>query len=1028
MNQDITEQQLVEKAFWENQRFIQQIAEATPAILYIYDLHEQRNIYANRQTNEILGYSPEEIQEMGSAFSQNLIHPDDWVKFSEKVKNWDISKDGEVIETEYRMKHKNGEWRWFSSRDTVFASFADGLPKQILGTAIDITSSKQAIEKLRQSEELYRITLTNISDAVFITDRTGGFTFICPNVNIIFGYSYEEVEKFGYISHLLGEDLFDYKELESCGEIHNIEREITNKTGQKHTLLINVKRVSINSGTVLYACRDITDRKQSEVALHASSQLLEAVFESAIDAILIADDNGEYLAANPAASEIFGLPSEEIIGKSIGEFLESGINFRKAWQSFTEKGRKRGEFRIRRRDDTMRDIEYSAIANFLPHRHLSVIRDITSSKQTEAQLSQYRDRLEELVELRTSELRSANEQLRQEISDRKRTEEALRDSEERFRAIFEQAAVGIVTTTANGQYISFNQKFCEIVGYTHEELQTRTFWEITHPDDMAENMAYRQQLVAGKIPNFSIEKRYIRKDGDVVWVCLTVSLVLSYAGKMKYFIAVVQDISERQAALRDRKQAEEELKQQKELLQKIFDHIPVMVDLFDIDGKIKMVNREWEKVLGWSLLELQNFDVMSEFYPDPEYRQEVLNFIASADHQWGDFKTRIRSGRILDTSWANVLLSDGTNIGIGQDISDRKRAEAALRESEERFRKIFAQAPIGIALSTADGQLFQVNQTFCQMLGYTESEMKALNLRDISYPADREKELPYIEECRKGKITSYQLEKCYIKKSGDLVLTNLIGGLIRDRDKNIVYALSMIEDITERKQIERMKDEFISIVSHELRTPLTSLLGALGLLSTGRLGAMNEQGQRLLEFAMEDTDRLVLLVNDILDMERLKLGKMTLNEQICDAADLMGRVINLMQPLAQKAEVTLSVIADSVKVWADSDRIIQVLTNLLSNAIKFSPPASTVFLSAHLRENRILFEVKDTGRGIPTEHLQKIFEPFQQVDASDSRQKGGTGLGLTICRSIVEQHGGRIWVESTLEGGSTFCFDLPMQP
>lgn len=894
MNQDITERQLLETAFWENQRFIQQIAEATPAILYIYDLHEQRNIYANRQTNEILGYSPEEIQEMGSAFLQNLIHPDDWVTISEKLKDWDISKGGEILETEYRMKHKNGEWRWFWSRDTMFASFADGLPKQILGTAIDITDRKQAIEKLRQSEELYRITLTNISDAVLITDRSGGFTFICPNVNIIFGYSYEEVEKFGDISHLLGEDLFDYPQLESCGEIHNIEREITDKTGQKHTLLINVKQVSINGGTVLYACRDITDRKQTEVALHRSSQQLQAVFESAMDAILIADDNGQYLSANPASSELFGLPPEEILGKSIRDFTDSRIDFRAAWRSFQEKGRERGEFRILRRDETIRDIEYSAIANFVPHRHLSVIRDITDRKQTEVQLSQYRDRLEELVELRTSELRRANEQLRQEIS--------------------------------------------------------------------------------------------------------------------------------------DRKQAEEELKQQKELLQKIFDHIPVMVALFDINGKIKMVNREWEKVLGWSILELKNLDTIAELYPDPEYRQEVLNFIVSADHQWGDFKTRVRSGRILDTSWANVRLSDGSNIGIGQDISDRKRSEAALRESEERFRKIFTQAPIGIALNTIDGQLFQVNKTFCQILGYTESEMKTLNLREISYPADLEKELPYLEQCLKGEMASYQLEKRYIKKSGDLLWTNLIGGVISDPDRDINYGLTMIEDITERKEIERMKDEFISIVSHELRTPLTSLRGALGLLSTGRMGAMNEQGQRLLEFAMEDTDRLVRLVNDILDLERLKLGKMTLSRQICDAADLMRSVVNLMQPLAQKAEVTLSVIADSVKVWADCDRIIQVLTNLVSNAIKFSPPSSTVFLSAHPQENRILFQVKDTGRGIPTEHLQKIFEPFQQVDASDSRQKGGTGLGLTICRSIVAQHEGQIWVESTVGLGSTFCFDLPMQP
>jgi PAS domain S-box-containing protein len=364
--------------------------------------------------------------------------------------------------------------------------------------------------------------------------------------------------------------------------------------------------------------------------------------------------------------------------------------------------------------------------------------------------------------------------------------------------------------------------------------------------------------------------------------------------------------------------------------------------------------------------------------------------------------------------------------GIAQDITFRKQAEVALRESEERFRQIFADAPIGMALVSTDGQFRQINKALCEMLGYTESELTTLTFRDITYAADLEKELPYVEQCLKGEISKYQLEKRYVKKNGELLLINLTSRVIRDPVSKERYGLAMIEDITQRKELEKMKDEFISVASHELRTPLTSLRASLGLLSTGRLGVLSEQGQRLLGFAVTDTDRLVRLVNDILDLERLRFRKMTLIRQICDAAELLQRVVGIMQPIAQKAGVTLSIVPVSLSVWADCDRIIQVLTNLLSNAIKFSPQGSTICLSAEQQGNQILFQVKDQGRGIPVEQLEIIFEPFKQVDASDSRQKGGTGLGLAICRSIIQQHGGLIWVQSTLGQGSTFCFTLPM--
>ncbi|NJO43411.1 MAG: GHKL domain-containing protein [Cyanobacteria bacterium CRU_2_1] len=181
----------------------------------------------------------------------------------------------------------------------------------------------------------------------------------------------------------------------------------------------------------------------------------------------------------------------------------------------------------------------------------------------------------------------------------------------------------------------------------------------------------------------------------------------------------------------------------------------------------------------------------------------------------------------------------------------------------------------------------------------------------------------------------------------------------------------------------------------------------------------------MLEQALTNSDRLVRLVNDILDLERLDSGRVPLVMEVCGAEDLMQKAVGGVQSIADQAVVMLSVIPTDAQVWAAPDSIIQTLTNLLGNAIKFSPPHTVITLAAQPQSDWILFQVKDQGRGIPADKLETIFGRFQQVDVSDSRQKGGTGLGLAICQSIIQQHGGNIWVESTLGEGSTFCFTLP---
>ncbi|MGN6634275.1 MAG: sensor histidine kinase, partial [Oryzihumus sp.] len=249
------------------------------------------------------------------------------------------------------------------------------------------------------------------------------------------------------------------------------------------------------------------------------------------------------------------------------------------------------------------------------------------------------------------------------------------------------------------------------------------------------------------------------------------------------------------------------------------------------------------------------------------------------------------------------------------------------------------------------------------------------------------------------------------------------------QDGGVVGSVVIFRDISERRAVDTMKDEFISVVSHELRTPLTSIRGALGLLAGGAAGELPPRAHRMVEVASDSSDRLIRLINDILDVERMAAGKLRLRHEQVDVMHLVATAVDETSPLAHDAGVRIEVGAVFGSVWADRDRVVQTLTNLLGNAVKFSPEGSVVRLTVVAGEWQVRFDIVDEGPGIPTDQLEEIFNRFQQVDASDTRSKGGTGLGLAICRGIIEQHGGDIWATSGGPGtGATFSFTLPTGP
>jgi len=377
---------------------------------------------------------------------------------------------------------------------------------------------------------------------------------------------------------------------------------------------------------------------------------------------------------------------------------------------------------------------------------------------------------------------------------------------------------------------------------------------------------------------------------------------------------------------------------------------------------------------------------------------------------------------------------------VGQFITRRKALEK-LQETTELQRAILQSANFSIIATDAHGVIKSMNAASEAWLGYRQDELigkatpvmlhdwKELVLRAENLSADMNAKVDpgldaLFHRARRGEAD--EADWTYVRADGSSFPIHLSLSALRASSGDVSGFVAIAQDITERRAVDRMKNEFISVVSHELRTPLTSIRGSLGLLAAGMLGNVADKAQRMLQIAISNTDRLVRLINDILDIERLESGKIALDREAVDAANLLTQAVETMRGMSDKNNVQLEMELVTGDIYGDPDRILQTLTNLISNAIKFSPAGGSVTVSASSDRTHMQFSVSDHGRGIPEDKIGAIFERFQQVDASDSREKGGTGLGLAICRTIVQQHGGRIWVKSELGKGSTFYFTVPL--
>lgn len=503
-----------------------------------------------------------------------------------------------------------------------------------------------------------------------------------------------------------------------------------------------------------------------------------------------------------------------------------------------------------------------------------------------------------------------------------------------------------------------------------------------------------------------------------------------------------EQISARELAIHYR---EQDLKQKDEslvMLKQLADLVPGGLYQFRRypDGRISFPfsSKGIERTFGVTQTQIRTNAAMLFAMIDPEDYPTVLATIEESARQLSTWSIEFRIRRENDRPrWLEghstpQKLPDGSIIWHGylEDIDDKKRALLALQESEQQLRRLFELAPTGIILADyRTGAMIDVNASMLKSTGYHKDEFLKLSYRQLLSSSHTSLRTEVLEQLRqKGYYGPTEQEIVDCKGTNYPAIVHSM--LIRDAsDRKLLWVL--LEDISERKKVERMKNQFVSTVSHELRTPLTSITGAIGLLAAGAAGALPQKAQDMMAIAERNARQLATLINDLLDIEKLVAGKLSINMQRQLLPLLLEQAVNTNQAYGAQREVTIQLAPNTPKthIFVDGQRLLQALNNLISNAIKFSPDNSRVVVSAHQQISEstptVTIAVQDSGQGVPEAFRDQIFQRFAQADSSDTRRQGGTGLGLAITRELITVMGGDVGFESLPGQGATFWVRLP---
>ena len=769
--------------------------------------------------------------------------------------------------------------------------------------------------------------------------------------------------------------------------------------------------------------RQVAKAKATEAAVRTAKAGSPAPVDAALQLVealpvpmFVKSRDGRYLGVNRAWEEFFGVSRASFLGKQVEDLYPQNpaiaeMHLEMDGQLWRNPGGQSYEATVTARDGRLRDTIYykATFANGSGEVAglLGAIVDITARKQAEA---------------------------------------SLLESERRFRRTFELAGSGVAHIGMDRRFIRVNRRLCEILGYPQAELLRLTGRQISHPDDLDVINAQRPRLYAGEVDSVRVEKRYLRKDGSIVWVSFTMVVERDAAGKPQYEIAFYDDITAR-------KHAEAALRESEERFRSVVDSANEGILVYDKQLNVVAGNLAAERILGLPLANIIGAAGFTSLLPCvhadgspvlPDERPTRLTvksgkpltgeivgiYRADGSMNWVSVNTGFLR-RPGDTDWYGVVSTIG-------DITKQRHAELALSASEALYRQTFELATAGIAHVDLSGRFMKVNRRLCEILGYGEQELIGRPVKEISHPEDRNLTDSQRMRVRSGEKPSVRFEKRYLRKSGAIVWVDLSVALACDASGVPQYEIALFDDITERKKAEaalreaheELKrsnaelEQFAYVASHDLQEPLRMVSSYTQLLMRRYGDKLDGDAREFTAFIVDGATRMKQLIEDLLAYSRV--GTRDKNFKPVDAGSSLGRALTNLRAAIQDSGATVT--HDPLPtIPCDEVQVAQLFQNLIGNALKFRKPdaAPAVHVGAADQGAEWEFMVRDNGIGIEPQYFERIFMVFQRLH--DKGEYPGTGIGLAIVKKVVERHGGRIWVQSQPGAGTTFHFTMPKE-
>ncbi|MEH2442499.1 PAS domain S-box protein [Nostoc sp.] len=973
-----------------------------------------------------VAYTGQTLAETENGGWINAVHPDDRDR---TTLVWGTAVTNlRLYEVEYRIRSKDGSYRhFFVCGAPVIAE--DGSIREWVGTCTDIHDRKLAEQTLQQNEQRFRSLVSASSQMVWTASLEGMVNAEIAGWEAYTGQSVAEMMGWGWLDVIHPDDRPRSAEVWSAAvanrSLYQIEYQIRAKDGTYRYFFANGVPVLEADGSIrewIGTCTDIHDRKVAEQTLQQREErfrslvttISQLVWVCTAEGLAVSSEMLTWMAyTGKSAAEVEGLGWIDTIHPDDRDRALQVWNAAVVSQSFYQ-----NEYRLRGKDGS--------------YRHFSVCG---------APVMQADGSILEWIGACT------------DIHDRKLAEQTLQQNEERFRSLVTAISQIVWVATPEGLAVSHEMPtWLAYTGQSAAEVEGLGWLNPIHPDDRDRTALAWSTAVANR-SLFQTEYRFRSKDGNYrhFYVCGTP--VLEADGSVREWIGTSTDIH-------DRKLAEAE----NQRLMNMLNHSSDAVIVRDFADKITHWSQGAERLYGWNCEEVKNQDIthnlLHTIFPKP--LKEIQTECLQQGTWFGELQHLTRDGRyiIVQSRWTMQLDASGqrcATLEINTDITARKQAEVALRQLNQELETrvlertaalqntlaetqglnaILDNLADGLLVADTAGQITHFNPAFLAMYELTASD---LNCHYRELPISGLAELVAQTQSHPGEVFSAEVELTK-ERIGQAVATAIFKKTT-DRELAICFGSALlIRDVTAEKEIDQMKTDFISTVSHELRTPLTSVLGFASIikekLETDVFPMLSAEDRKLqktikrvgdnLNIIVAEAERLTSLINDVLDIAKMEAGKVEWQMQPIDPRELLDWATNSTASLFQTNGLRLvSEIEPGLpQILGDRNRLLQVLINLISNAVKFTE-SGCVTCRVKQENEGVCISVIDTGIGIAPEDQPKVFEKFRQVGDTLTDKPKGTGLGLPICKQIVDHHGGRIWVESESGNGSIFSFIIP---